>query len=280
MAVFNEPAFIRYLTLLVLLGAAGAGLGAVAGHWARTQPALSSRRLGGLILLAFVSWLAVSWGARLYAETGRPGWGMAEWWGHTGKWRAFLGGYAFTALLALGYERGGSSTRTRALVGLLALGVVGITIHRTFPVFVLLGRGERDPKGYLLQSRRHEYACAAVALANYLEQYRGQDRLTERDAARLCRTTVEGTTKSAVLEVARQRGLAQAACRKVSFAELAQRRLPVLVSISTLPGVRHASLLVRLDEDSAWFIDPAYGSWRTSLPNFKTIWYGTTITFD
>ena len=71
-----------------------------------------------------------------------------------------------------------------------------------------------------------------------------------------------------------------AAARKLSLAELKQSPLPAMVCISTLPRVRHATLLVRLDDEWAWFIDPAYGDWRTSLSNFGKIWYGTTITFD
>ncbi len=273
-------ALVRYLATLVLVLGAGAALGAWANRYARGPGALSSRRWGGLILLAFAAWLAVSWAARAYSETARPGWAAAEWWAHAGKWHGFLVGYAATVLLAWRSVSPGQAVRSRFLLGLLALGLVGLAAYRTLPVFVLLGEGARDASGYLRQSTRHEYACAAVALANYVEQYRGHRPLTEREAARWCRTTVEGTTQSAVLQAARRCGLSKAACRKLSFPELKQRGHPMMVSISTLPAVRHASLLVRLDEEWAWFIDPAYGEWRTPLANFKRIWYGTTVTFD
>jgi hypothetical protein len=255
----DGSALVHYLATLAVVLAAGAALGALAGCYARRQRMLASRRLGRLILLAFFTWLAISWAARAYSETGRLGWAAAEWWAHTGKWHVFLAAYVVTAMLALGSAPPGQAARSRFLLGLLALGVVGMVVYRTFPVFALLGDGTRDAKGFLRQSTRHEYACAAVALANYLEQYRGHRPLTEREAARWCRTTVEGTTQSAVLKAALRCGLFQANCRKLDFAGLKQRALPAMVSISTLPGLRHASLLVKLDEEWAWFIDPAYG---------------------
>jgi hypothetical protein len=224
-AALREPGCVSYAATLILIMVGASALGALAARHARKQRALSSRRLGGLILLAFVSWLAVSWAARAYSETSHPGWAAAEWWAHAGKWHAFLAGYAFTALLALGYERERSGARARALFGLLALGVLGMTVNRTFPVFVLLGDGTRDAQGYLRQSQRHEYACAAVALANYLEQYRGHPPLTEREAARWCQTTVEGTTKSAVLQAARRCGLPQAGLGRIEAARAAGDRV-------------------------------------------------------
>ena len=53
--------------------------------------------------------------------------------------------------------------------------------------------------------------------------------------------------------------------------------LPVIVSITTLPGARHATLLVSLDAGMAHFLDPAYGEWSIPLTRFEQIWYGKTL---
>jgi ABC-type bacteriocin/lantibiotic exporter with double-glycine peptidase domain len=119
-----------------------------------------------------------------------------------------------------------------------------------------------------------------VALLNYLERYRQHSPLTEREVSRVCGVTAEGTTTSALVDAARQFGLTNATARVLTLAELDRTRLPVIVSISTLPTVHHATLLVSLDENEAGFIDPAYGTWKISRERFRQIWYGKTVRFE
>ena len=115
---------------------------------------------------------------------------------------------------------------------------------------------------------------------NYLEQFRGVKNLTEREVSRICGVTTEGSTMTALVKAARHFGLTNATARGLSWPELERQKLPVIVSISTLPQVHHATLLLRLDATNASFIDPAYGAWNISRERFRQIWYGKTVLLE
>ena len=66
----------------------------------------------------------------------------------------------------------------------------------------------------------------------------------------------------------------------LTLAELGKSRLPAIVSISTLPTVHHATLLIKLYADRAYFIDPAYGWWDVPRSRFQEIWYGKTVLLE
>jgi predicted double-glycine peptidase len=114
-------------------------------------------------------------------------------------------------------------------------------------------------------------------LLNYLEKYRGQTCLTERELSRACGVTVEGTTTFALVRAAHDYGLTNATACVLTMEQLERSQLPVIVSVSTLPKVHHATLLIKLDADRAWFIDPAYGKYDIARSRFKEIWYGKTV---
>ncbi len=117
-------------------------------------------------------------------------------------------------------------------------------------------------------------------LVNYLERHRGVTNLTERIVTKVCGTTVEGTTTMRLLRAARAFGLTNATARMLNWNELVRHKLPVVVYISTLPEVRHATLLVKIDPQQFHFIDPAYGSWKVSPEFFRQVWFGKTVLLD
>ena len=244
------------------------------------------RRFAAAVVGLTVSWFIVGWISRQYAETDKLGWIAAEWFAHRGKWFVILAG----TLAALGFTRVVENPpkyknhrrailRRVLLVTAVAL-VIGTVIHRTVPIYPWLEAGTRDHSGLLRQSLRYEFTCAPVALANYLERFAGQPPLTEQAISRDCGTTREGSTQSDALQAARRHGLARAECRKLTLADLDERTLPAIVSISTLPGLRHATLLVRLDPSTACFLDPAYGEWSVPRARFEQIWYGKTLVLN
>jgi predicted double-glycine peptidase len=264
-----------FIISLVILGSSLAG-------WATAHRfSLDRNRKGFLILglVAFAVWGSLSWGARYYGETDYPGWPWAEWWAHQGKWFMFLGLVLFGISLALTAESQRIKTSHKILIPFIMVSVILVVIERSCPVYLMLGEGQRDADDYLIQNIDHEYTCGAVALLNYLELYRNHGRLTEREVSRACNTTAEGTTMSDLLQAVHAYGLTNATCTVRTYTDILESDLPTIVSISTLPGLRHATLLVSLDRDTARFIDPSYGAWQCSLDRFKKILFGKSIDF-
>jgi hypothetical protein len=205
---------------------------------------------------------------------------LAEWFSFSGKWWVLLAGAMFGHGLACGLKQIPHSWLRRALYFGATLMLAGLVVSRTLPVYFLLGDGTRDANGYLIQSSNYEYICGAVALLNYLEQFHGTKGLTEREVSKICGVTVEGSTTTALVRAAHAYGLTNATARMLAWPELEQRGRPVIVSISTLPQVHHATLLIMVDAQQVYFIDPAYGSWRASRERFREIWYGKTILLE
>jgi len=225
-------------------------------------------------------WFAAAWLARPYADTNGTGSTLAEWFAHSGKWLVLLAAAAAGNGFICGAKQIPPTPWRKAFYLAALLGLAGLVVWRTVPVYFLLGDGRRDADHFVRQSADYEYTCGAVALLNYLEQFRGAKNLTEREVSRICGVTTEGSTTTALVRAARQFGLTNATARVLSLAELAPQKLPAIVSISTLPGVHHATLLIRLDGKSAGFIDPAYGRWEISRERFRQIWYGKTVLLE
>ena len=234
---------------------------------------------GGFIALGII-WFVAARLARTHAGTDGFGADAAGWFAYSGKWLVLLGGMIF----GHGWVCGGKQIppgRTRRIFYFIAvLGIVALVVARTVPVYFLLGDGRRDVDGFVRQSEKVETTCGAVALLNYLEQYRQHASLTEREMARACGVTAEGATTSALVSAAHQFGLTNSTARLLTRAELEQAKLPVMVSISTLPTVHHATLLIKLDAERADFIDPAYGKWSVPRSRFQEIRYGKTILLE
>jgi uncharacterized membrane protein YhaH (DUF805 family) len=235
---------------------------------------------GAFIIGLIGLWFVVAWLARPYADTDRPGAALAEWFAFSGKWWLLLAGAMFAHGLGCGWKQIPRPWPRRALYFGALLVLMGLVGVRTVPVYFLLGDGQRDASGYLRQSKDYEFTCAAVALLNYLEQYRGVNGLTEREVSKTCGVTVEGTTIAALVRAARTYGLTNATARVLTWPELESRGRPAIVSISTLPQVHHATLFIRMDAQTVYFIDPAYGPWTATRERFREIWYGKTVLLE
>jgi hypothetical protein len=237
-------------------------------------------RWAAIFLILLAVWFALTWWARAHAETDHIGWQLAETWAHTGKWYALLAGAIFAISFACSIERQTPSRLRRLLHATACLLFIGVVAWRTAPVYFLMKEGQRDSNGYLRQSKEFECTCGAVALANYLQSFRGYSPVSEREITKICRTTVEGSTTANILRAAEYFGLKNATARTITWNELLELHRPVIVSISTLPGVLHATLLVGMDGRKASFIDPAYGQWSISEQRFREIWRDKTILLD
>jgi predicted double-glycine peptidase len=157
--------------------------------------------------------------------------------------------------------------------------IVGLLLWRTLPSYLWLSHQDtRDDQGHRRQSIEH--TCGPVSLANLIEVCHGNKAPSERELAKRSHTTMEGTPLTGLITAARQSGLELKVCRIISMSELRNLNAPALVQISTLPSVRHASLLLKIEGDEAHFIDPAYGYRKISCERFRKIWYGKTLIFE
>lgn len=225
-------------------------------------------------------WFVAARLARDYADGSGFGSELAEWFAHSGKWFSLLAVIAFGHGWIYGTNQHPTGKIRRIFYFVALLGMLMLAISRTMPIYWLLDADQRDENGCLRQSKKVEVTCGAVALLNYLERYRQHAALTEREVSRACGVTAEGTTTAALVTAARHFGLTNATARVLTFTELEQTKLPVIVSISTLPTVHHATLLLKLDDDRAYFLDPAYGFRDLPRQRFQEIWYGKTVLLE
>lgn len=268
---------IPYLISITAIIAAAMLAGWRIGRSRQKQNARLSFTGAGVLAGLGVSWFAAALFARSYADTGERGEELAEWFAHSGKWFTLLAAVLFGHGCICGAAQVPAGKTRRILYFVAALGITTLILTRTVPIYFLLDEGRRDDAGCLRQSQKIEVTCGAVALLNYLERYQHHPPLTEREVARICGVTAEGTTTSALVKAARHFGLTNATARVVTLAELEPAKLPVIVSISTLPTVHHATLLLKLDGERAYFLDPAYGYWDLPRQRFQEIWYGRTV---
>jgi hypothetical protein len=275
----NKPVTVYFLTLV------GVMLCATASGWrlGRRFPARENQisfKSTSAVLGLVTLWFVCAWLARFHADTDHPSAALAEWFAHAGKWWVLLGAVMFGHGLACGRKQVPRPWPGRVLYFGALLVLTGLVLYRTVPVYFLLGDGNRDADGCVRQSANHEYTCAAVALLNYLEQYRNSRRLTEREVSQRCGITTEGTTTAALVRAAHKYGLTNANVRVLNLSELEQLGRPAIVSISTLPRVHHATLLVEIDAQRVHFMDPAYGRWTLPRDRFRQVWYGKTVLLE
>lgn len=268
-----------YLSILCLIAAASLAIGWRLGRRLNGGKNLSPLA-AGMLLTVGILWLLTAKFARSYADTDGLGSDFAGWFAHSGKWLVLFGAMLLGHGWICGARQIPSRFTQRIFYHVALLGMLAFAISRTIPIFFLLDAGQRDKTGCLRQSQKVETTCAAVALLNYLERYQNHPPLTEREVARACGVTMEGTTTSALLRAAKHFGQTNATARVLTFEELKIAKLPVIVSISTLPTVHHATLLIELDAERARFIDPAYGFWEIPRARFEEIWYGKTVLLE
>jgi uncharacterized membrane protein YhaH (DUF805 family) len=267
---------IRFAGIILFASAAGW----LAGRRLPAGGGKLSLTAAGLLTGLGLLWLATAWLARPYADTDRPGAELAGWFAHSGKWLVLLAAVAFGHALTGSLKQIPPAGLRRIIYFIAVSGLTALMFFRTIPIYFLLGDGQRDADGYMRESADYEYTCGAVALLNYLEKYRGANGLTERDVSKACGITAEGSTTSALVRAARSYGITNATARVLGWPELEKIKLPAIVSVSTLPQVHHATLLIKLDAERAYFIDPAYGRHDISRERFKEIWYGKTILLE
>lgn len=223
-------------------------------------------------------WWLVAIVARHYGEIDAPGWAQAEWFAQRGKWYVFATAGLWVTGVALRQQHALNERRQIVLALVLEVMFVTVMIWKTAPVHVAIEhRNRRDELGHIRQSI--EPTCGPVALANLLERYYGHTNVTERQMARLAHTTVEGSTVSDLRRAGQRRGLQVTHCRHLTLEELQQHGGPAIVSISTMPEVRHATLLCGFVSNRVAFIDPNYGYREISQDRFTRTWYGKALTF-
>lgn len=264
-----------FLVSLILSAAVAVWAGHMLGRRGPAGQAMPMRRVAVVVGAGFAAWYGLGWAARFYAETDMPGWGLAEWWAYTGTWLAFMAGVLF----GIGFEAGRESAPPRRnrswIYGIAVLAAMSGAAWRTFPAYVLIGETRRGPDGRMRQSI--SYTCGPVSLGNFLERFMARKGLTERELARLCGTTLEGTSRRGLLRGARQLGAEVMALGMMSAEDLTRFGQPAIVTISTLPEVRHATLFLRFEGGDVYLIDPEYGYQIVPRERFLKIWYGKTM---
>ena len=271
------PGYLATIVILAVIAFAG-------GWWSGTRCGTAKGKLSplvaSLLLASGIIWLLAAWLARNYSDTDGLGTNAAAWFALSGKWLVLLAVMFFGHGWVCGSQQAPLGAIRRIFYHVALLGIATLVISRTVPVYIFLDAGRRDEAGCLRQSDKIETTCGAVALLNYLERYQHHAPLTEREVSRICNITPEGTTPSHLVNTARYYGQTNATARVLTLAELQRAKLPAIVSISTLPSVHHATLLIKLDAERAWFIDPAYGYRDMTLSRFQEVWYGRTVLLE
>lgn len=267
---------MTYILTMVIVTAVplamGMKLGKPLAKWCHAHQTSS----GVIVIMCALAWFGIARWARVYADGDGIGWSVAEWFAHYGKWYVFSAAVFYLLGVA---ARTDHLTRGRKVALVVSnLAVIWLLVWRTMPSYVWLPENtERDERGYMRQSI--EYTCGPIALGNLLEREFGRPSPTERDLARLAGTTVEGTRMHGLIRAADALGLELVTCRLMGLDELKELNVPAIVQISTIPTVRHATLLVGIHGDSVTFIDPAYGYHQITAERFVEIWYGKTAIF-
>ena len=219
-----------------------------------------------LLLAVLILWSWCAWSSRYVADTDWPGWMQAEWFAQSGKWITLIAMAAFSISYVRTRYAEHIPPRMRILTTMLLTMITALSLFRSY--------------GYLLQDRQHEYTCGSVALGNYLERYRQFPPQSERELSKRCKTTSEGTTFSALNRALKSYGITNTVVSTPTHDELLTGPKPAIITISTMPGVRHATLFTGTDDSYAYFIDPATGPTRFPLERFRRIQYGHAITFN
>lgn len=268
---------IRCILCTLLTFALSALGGGWMGPWLSRNAARRKTAMAASFLLLAGIWYVLVWFSRVRAETDQPLWEIADWFAHGGKWYAFL--MLVSVLCGAALRDGTTKGWRRPAAIFVGIACAVLTAWRTTPLYPWIPDAlARDVKGRIRQTTEH--TCGPVSLGNLIERGYARTAPTERELARLTETTIEGTTTRGILAAVRKLGIKIDQCRVMTFAELRALDRPALVSISTLPTVHHATVLLRFDDTHAWFIDPDYGEWRTTIEHAQAILYGKTITLS
>jgi hypothetical protein len=266
-----------YLATIIGIALAAFGTGWFMGRKCRGRNEKLSPVMAAVLIGLGAAWFVAAQLARNHADTDKFGSEFAEWFAHAGKWFVLLFAVVFGHGRIFGASQTPAGKVRRIFYFVAVLGIITLIIARTMPIYFLLDAGARDDQGCLRESEKFEVTCGAVALLNYLERYAHHAPLTEREVSQACGVTAEGTTTTVLVRAAKSFGLTNATARMLTLEELEKSPLPVIVSISTLPTVHHATLLIELEGGRAYFIDPAYGFRDLSVQRFQEIWYGKTV---
>ncbi len=251
--------YYEIILLLVVLPAVAAGYG-MARISERSSGATLRKSSGQVTAAIFggaIIWFLLAVAARNYAETDGPGWALADWFSHQGKWWVFVVCLStMFGFIAWDMRKQPASSLISAVI-MTALSI-GLTVWQTYPIYrILPDTARRDMLGHMRQS--HPTTCGPVSLGNLLEQYYGVPSPSERTLARLAGTTRLGTTTRGLQRAARHLGIAFEPARVLHPEEVRALQRPALIAISTIPVVRHSVLLLEGNESGALIIDPDYG---------------------
>lgn len=226
----------------------------------------------GLIALVGLWWL-LAMGARTYADGDGWGWQWVEGYARTGKWGVLAGGFLFVLGAAV-HQAKEHQVRQLGIV-LMELVVVTALVWRTIPIYAWMSpEDQRDERGHLRQSTHH--SCGPVALGNLMEVW-GVSAPSERELVRRAGTTTEGTTISGMIRAAEASGFTVRSCESRTVSELLNMTLPVIVRVSTLPGLLHATTLTHFKDGRAYFIDPDYGRRSIPIERFERVLTGKVL---
>jgi hypothetical protein len=233
-----------------------------------------------LIICLALAWIATSWLSRFYADSYQVGWTWAAGYAHTGRFISLMALISFGFSYALNAEADRLSGFHQAAGWFVFFFSLGWLAYQSLPAWIFLSDGKRDENGFLRQTREQEYTCVPVSLVNYLEQYRQRPQISERDAARACGTTRGGTPIQGLLRGCQHYGLNEVRTEFISFDELIEGPMPAVICLSTVPGMRHATLMTGVRSNRVAFIDPAYGHWTMPIALVEKGWYGPAIYFE
>jgi ABC-type bacteriocin/lantibiotic exporter with double-glycine peptidase domain len=159
------------------------------------------------------------------------------------------------------------------VLSLLALGgYLGYAHHRQQPVFAKLGEDVRD--GVILQTSGS--SCAAAATANVLGVL--GEKISEREMARLLKTTRSGTLSASVLvEVRRMGFFAERFMLDEGLWSEAPVPSVILVDHPATGPESHAVSLMGVDEGVFEVWDPLTGKLDLTRLELGKIWHGRGI---
>lgn len=251
--------YYEIILMMVVLSSVAAGYGTARMSGKSTGPVSGiSRGLGtAAVFGGAILWFLLAITARDYAETDGPGWAIADWFSHQGKWWVFIACLSAIFGFIVWDRRKRSGTSMISAIIMIALSI-GLTFWQTYPIYrILPDTSRRDELGYMRQS--HTTTCGPVSLGNLLEQHYGLPAPSERTLARLAGTTRLGTTTRGMQRAARHLGINLESAHVLEHDEVRALQRPALIAISTTPTVRHSVLLLGGNENGVIIIDPDYG---------------------
>ncbi len=130
--------FITLAAVVFLCFTAGSWLGRRLPGKPRISNSVALGVVGGICDV----WFGAAWLAHPYSDGDRPGWQLAEWYAHAGKWWVLLVGAVVGHGVAQSSKQIPSSLPRRILYWSALLIVVSLVGWRTIPVYFLLPAGQ------------------------------------------------------------------------------------------------------------------------------------------